>query len=203
MNYSNYTEKDVSMAFNPLNFITMNVVDTCAVWNILSSEILYRSAISAGVTMSVTGFVYYECALKERQKVSGEDIKLQNILKREAGKNINVYHLEIEDLQEIHILESRRNLGKGELSSIAFANRTRQAFLTDDQKARKLAGEVMKNSPVQTTPYLFGWLIYNCRVSDHEKNTVIEQHRMFKRPLGEYFEQMYVEALRYRLMAHQ
>jgi hypothetical protein len=168
-------------------------------WNILSSDVLYKSAISAGVTISCTAFVFYECVIKERKTSSSEDIQLQNKLKAEMGKNINVYHLEIEDLQELRILESRKNLGKGELSSIAFANRTRQAFLTDDQKARKLATEVMKHSPVQTTPYLFGWLVFNNHVLDHEKNTIIEQHKKFNRPLAEYFDQIYLEALQYKL----
>lgn len=189
------------MAFNPLSFVITNVVDTCAVWNILSSEILYKSAISAGVTISITGFVYYECVLKERRKPKSEDIQLQGKLKKEIGKNIKVYHLEIEDLQEIQILENRKNLGKGELSSIAFANRTRQAFLTDDQKARKLATAVMKDAPVQTTPYLFGWLIYNRNILDHEKNIVLDQHKSFKGQLSDYFADIYREAMKYKLMS--
>ena len=92
------------------------------------------------------------------------------------------------------------NLGKGELSSIAFAKRTRQAFLTDDQGARKLATTSLDNCNIQTTPHLFGWLMYQQFLSDSDKDRVIAQHEEFDRPLKKYFEIMYTKALEYRLM---
>jgi len=47
----------------------------------------------------------------------------------------------IEDLQSISVLESRKCLGEGELSSIAFAMKIRLAVITDDRKALELAVE--------------------------------------------------------------
>ena len=41
------------------------------------------------------------------------------------------------DLQAIKILESRKRLGKGELSPIALAMKVRQAVITDDMKTSR------------------------------------------------------------------
>lgn len=92
-------------------------------------------------------------------------------------------------------------VGKGELSSIAFAKKAGLAFMTDDQKARKLGSGVIGGNRVQTTPHLFGWLFFNGRLSDSDKSNVIDEHERFGRPLRPYFETMYNEALRCRLMA--
>jgi len=109
--------------------------------------------------------------------------------------------LNIADLQTVGILEQRRNLGKGELSSIAFAMRTGLAFLSDDQKARKLALEVLTQQLVQTTPHLVGWLFFHNHLTDGDKPAIIADHKAMNRPLAKFFDEMYLEALRCRLMA--
>lgn len=176
------------------------MADTCAVWNVLSSDKLYQSASAAGCIFCCTGFVNYECLLKPRKHVYAHDVELQNRLRsaRTKGK-FQLFILEIEDLQEVEILERRKKLGKGELSSIAFAKRTGQAFLTDDKNALKLALEVLPSGYVQTTPDLFGWLIYEQLLGDSDKQVVISQHESLKRPLKEKFEEGYSLALQYRL----
>ena len=58
-----------------------------------------------------------------------------------SQKRFTAYNITIDDLQEIDVLNSRKKLGKGELSSIVFAKKTRQAFLTDNTRARKLGNE--------------------------------------------------------------
>lgn len=189
------------MAVDPRSFHNLNMADTCAVWNVLSSSRLYESALSAGCMFSCTGFVNYECLLKPRKQADKHDLELQRRLVVERAKGrFQVYNLDIEDLQEVEILEKRKNLGKGELSSIAFAKRTWQAFLTDDQKARKLALEVMPGQ-VQTTPHLFGWLLYERILKDSDKASVIAEHEEVNRPLSEYFEEIYEVVLRYRSYA--
>lgn len=189
------------MVVDPRSFHRVNMVDTCAVWNVLSSSRLYESAISAGCIFSCTGFVYYECLVKPRKRSDKNDLELQRRLVAERAKGrFQVYNLDIEDLQEVEILEKRRNLGKGELSSIAFATRTWQAFLTDDQKARKLAREVMPGL-VQTTPHLFGWLLYEGILEDSDRASVIAEHEQLDLPLSKYFEEICEVALRYRSYA--
>jgi hypothetical protein len=190
------------MAIDPSHFELNNVTDTCAVWNVLSSLVLYSNASSAGCSFCLTQFVYYECLFKPRTNPTQEELDLQDRLRHERSKGaFQAYHLDIEDLQDIIILESRRRLSKGELSSIAFARKTRQAFLTDDQKARNLARQVIDRTMVQTTPHLFGWLCFINHLGDGDKDRIIHEHSQFNRPLSPYFEEMYHEALRCRLMS--
>jgi len=54
---------------------------------------------------------------------------------------------------------------------------------------------------IQTTPHLFGWLLFIQRLSDGDKLAVIFEHEEMSRPLREFFDTMYLEALRCRLMA--
>ena len=189
------------MPLDPSSFIKYNVTDTCSIWNILSSGLLLKAAKSAKCIFCCTAFVQYECFDKPRKNVSPNDERLQFLLKREQSNGqFSVYHLDIEDLLDIEVLQERMNLGKGELSSIAFARRTRQGFLTDDQGARSLAATALEESRVQTTSQLFGWLIYERFLTDGDKDRVIEQHTSFNRPLKKYFEIMYQKALELRLM---
>jgi hypothetical protein len=192
------------MSIDPSSFYSYNITDTCAVWNILSSRTLYSSARTAGVSFFCTRFVLYECLVKPRKKLRTTDAELQKRLKSAQEHNdFSAYNLDITDLQTVNILENRKRLGKGELSSIAFAMKTQQAFLTDDQKARKLAREVLPIALIQTTPHLLGWLFFKMHLSDGDKDTIIGEHKEMMCPLAMYFEEMYAEACRCRLMANQ
>src|SRR5436190_756984 len=190
------------MAIDPSQFHPHNVADTCAVWNVLSSQLLYSAARDAGCGFCLTSFVRYECLIKSRKKEDKHDQELQRRLNTAVQqKQIESYSIDIGDLQEVIVLENRKRVSKGELSSIAFAKKTRQAFLTDDQGARKLADLSLDRRMVQTTPHLFGWLFFQGKLLDGDKQTVIDQHKEVRRPLEKYFEQMYGTALSYRLMA--
>jgi hypothetical protein len=190
------------MPVDPSRFHKLNVADTCAVWNILSSARLLRAAFQAGCFFCCTTFVEYECLIKPRKKVAANDTELKRRLKEEKSRGrFSSHSLDIADLQSIALLQNRKKVSKGELSSIAFAMKTRQAFMTDDQGARKLAERVMDYHMIQTTPHLFGWLFFIQHLSDGDKLAVISEHEAVSRPLGEYFETMYLEALRCRLMA--
>ena len=189
------------MAIDPSRFHLHNIIDTCGVWNVLSSVTLYRRARTGGVNFICTGFVIYECLFKPRKSNDSCDLELCSRLRaaRQAA-DFKTYPLDIADLQTIEILENRKRLGKGELSSLAFALRTGQAFLTDDQKARKLAREVMRASVTQTTPHLVGWLFFTHQLVDGEKDVIIKEHEEMNRHLSKYFEEMYLEACRCRSM---
>ena len=189
------------MAIDPSHFYPLNVVDTCAVWHVLSSKMLYETALAAGCTFSCTAFVAYECLAKPRKNITPEQVELRRRLQAEQGR-FTSYHLDLDELLEVEVLEKRKNLGKGELSSIAFAKRTRQAFHTDDQKARKLASHVMDTDRVQTTPHLFGWLYFTHSLGDADKDAIISEHERFEGPLRPHFEIMYMRALQYRLLAN-
>lgn len=185
------------------NFHLINVTDTCSVSNILSSKILYLTADNANCHFCITGYVYYELIHKSRAKTPESQELISRLLKeQEKGKFIK-HELTIEDLQQIDILKSRKKLGKGELSSIAFAMRIRQAFLTDDQLARKQAKNVIPSNLIQTTPHLLGWLVFTQKLGDSEYIQIMNECRLYQKSfdkiLRPYFENAYSEGCRYKL----
>ncbi len=189
------------MAIDVSAFHKHNVADTCAVWNILSSRRLFRAALDAGVTFVCTRVVEYECLLKPCKVTEAHHELRARLQAAQRANDIAVLSLDVDDLHTVQVLERRQRLGKGELSCIALALKTRQAVLTDDQKARRLATEVLPHPGAQTTPHLFGWLFFNNRLSDSDKDSVICDHKQMERPLGIFFETIYTEACRCRWMA--
>lgn len=193
---------------DPSKFKSYNVVDSCSIWNILSSMILYRAAISdsAGCLFCCTSFVNYECLIKPRTDPTQQEKQLIKRLNTEKskGKQFKDFHLSIEDLQDVEVLENRKNLGKGELSSIVFAKKTNQPFLTDDQGARRLAESILQKDQVQTTPHLCGWLFYGDILTDSDKDKIINEHSNFRTTtrgnLSQFIESMYIKAFEYKLM---
>ena len=190
------------MAIDPSKFHLVNVADTCSVWNVLSSPTMHSAAKEARCEFCITSFVHYECLNKPREKTpTAAETELMRRLTQEQGRGgFSAHSCDIGDLQAIKLLESRKRLGKGELSSIAFAMKIGQAVITDDMKARKLA-EDSGLAHIQTTPHLFSWLIFKGRLGDSDKGTVIAQHNAMDRPLAPHFENAYEMALQCRLNA--
>lgn len=189
------------MAVDPSKFHLVNVADTCSVWNLLSSARLYAAAKEARCEFCITSFVRYECLTKPRKAPTPTETELMRRLAQEQGRGGFAAHsCDIGDLQAIRILESRKRLGKGELSSIAFAMKIGQAVITDDMKARDLA-TASGHALTQTTAHLFAWLIFKGRLGDSDKADVIAQHEAMGRPLAPHFNRAYEMALQCRLNA--
>lgn len=188
------------MVIDPSKFHLVNVADTCAVWNVLSSARLHAAAKEARCEFCITSFVHYECLIKPRKKepTTAEAELMRRLAQEQARGGFAAHSCDVGDLQSIRILENRRSLGKGELSSIAFAMKIGQAVITDDRKARKLA-EDSGHSLSQTTPHLFSWLFFIRRLGDSDKATVIAQHEAMERPLAPHLEKAYEMALQCRL----
>ena len=183
------------MPIDPSKFHRINVADTCSVWNVLSSVRLYNASKEASCDFCITDFVRYECLVKPRTTPNAAEQALIGRLTREQSRGAFKAHAcSIDDLQVVELLERRKKLGKGELSSIAFAMKIRQAVITDDQKARKLA-EAAGHPLVQTTPHLFSWLIFTGRLGDSDKALVIQQHEEMDQDLTPHFERAYEMAL--------
>jgi hypothetical protein len=180
-------------------FHKSNVIDSCSLWNVLSSELLYRTALAAACSFCCTSFVEYECLHKRRAEESEPDnaIKRRFVAERDAGM-VPVHSLEIADLQDVAVLRNRRRLSMGELSSIVFAYKTNQAVLTDDQKARKLANTILPRARVQTTPHLVGWLCFTGSLGGEHLQTVLTDHQKHNRPLSSYFEAAFCFAVQFR-----
>lgn len=187
------------MPIDPSKFHLVNVADTCSVWNVLSSQRLYNAAKEARCDFCITEFVQYECLVKPRTAPSAAGQTLVKRLTAEQGRGkFKAHACSIDDLQAVELLERRKRLGKGELSSIAFAMKIRQAFITDDQKARKLASDA-GHGVVQTTSHLFSWLIFTGHLGDSDKALVIQQHKEMDQDLTPHFERAYVMALECKL----
>ena len=183
------------MPIDPSKFHLVNVTDTCAVWNVLSSARLRLATKEAHCCFGVTSFVQYECMTKARKSPSQADNELRRRLADEQKRGFfEIHSCSIEDLESVKVLESRRRLGMGEISSIAFAMKNRLAVLTDDQKARKLASEA-GHDIVQTTPHLFSWLIFTRRLGDSDVPIVINEHKALEGDLGLHLDKAYEMAL--------
>lgn len=189
------------MAIDPSKFHLVNVADTCSVWNILSSPLLHSAAKDARCDFCVTSFVQYECLVKARTAPTTADYELRRrLIGEQRNGGFQAHSCGIEDLQDVTVLRDRKRLGMGELSSIAFAMKIRQAVITDDQKARKLAAAA-GHSLTQTTPHLFSWLIFTGRLGDADGTVVVNQHKELGGDLAPYLDEAYELALQCRLTA--
>jgi predicted nucleic acid-binding protein len=185
------------MAIDVTSFYPVNVTDTCAVWNVLSSQTLYQAAKQAKILFCITSFVHYECLVKKRSTQKPEDQALQERLRSCAGKgDFTIHEIQLDDLLLSQLLNQTGRIGKGEISAIALAYRTRQAVLTDDQKARRLATTVSLGVRTQTTPQLLGWLIYGRRLLDGDYRTILSEHETMGGRLRPHLETAYTMALR-------
>jgi hypothetical protein len=189
------------MAIDPSKFHLVNVADTCSVWNILSSPLLHSAAKQARCDFCVTSFVQYECLVKARTAPTTADHELRRrLVGEQRNGGFQAHSCGIDDLQDVTVLRDRKRLGMGEISSIAFAMKIRQAVITDDQKARKLAAAA-GHSLTQTTPHLFSWLIFTGRLGDSDRTVVINQHKELGGDLEPHLHDAYELALQCRLNA--
>ena len=76
----------------------------------------------------------------------------------------------------------------------------RNAVITDDKKARKLA-ETSGHHLTQTTPHLHAWLIFTGRLTDADHSLVMSQHKAMGGSLEPYLQEAYDLALQCRLNA--
>ena len=131
------------MEIDITKFHIYNVIDTCAIWDILSSKLFYSVSINHLKQFAITNFVLYEALHKPRKSKNIQEEEIQKILINKINiKKFNIYEISIEDLQDPYALKYRNHIGKGELSCILFTKKTSLAFLTDDQKARKNSEEI-------------------------------------------------------------
>jgi hypothetical protein len=189
------------MALNPRHFHAMAVTDTCAVWNLLSSQRLFRSACNAKLHFCITPMVLYECLHKPRQAVTPEAAELMRRLK--SARANGMFPTQACDLQDL-LQVSRAapvKLSSGELSCMATVYKiTTMAFMSDDRRACKYAEDVLRLI-VETTPKLYAWLHYCRHLTDSDHPEVIAEHEKYeRRPLTIFFNEAYEMALQHRLM---
>jgi predicted nucleic acid-binding protein len=189
------------MAFDPREFSRHVVVDTCAVWNVLSAMKIAQAAVNAGVRFSVTQMVEFECLVKSRRHARPEDLELQRRLREQKGRGrFATVQCSLDALVTVS-QAAPIGLSSGELSSIAVAmSSSGLTFMTDEKQARHHARERLELH-VETTPRLYGWLHYRRELLDADHPAIISDHeRHERRPLTKFFDEAYESALQYRLM---
>jgi len=184
-------------------FRLLNVGDTCSLWNLLASPLLYVTARAAGMRVCCTNFVIYEC-LHKRSQHWPERLELQKRLKSKLEDgSITAYPIELEDLQQVDVLRNRKKLSIGELSVLVFAGKTQQAMLTDDKGAQKLALTHLTADAIQSTPHLIAWLYFTSLLADADVAQVKAELRGLARNLDPHFDNFYHEAQQCRAVAAQ
>ena len=76
------------MEIDVSNFIRTNVIDTCAIWHVLSSKRLVRATKKTGCHFAATAFVYYEALHRPRKSAKKPDIELQDCLRKERASGL-------------------------------------------------------------------------------------------------------------------
>lgn len=189
------------MSFDPARFAPASVVDTCAIWNMLSSRLINQAAIQAKIHFCITPVVLYECLQKPRKSISPEqELLMRRLSDERAAGRFPVQECSLDDLLAVSANAPGR-LGSGELSCIATAYRIRSiAVMTDEWLARQYA-EKKLGLTVETTPRLYGYLHYHLHLGGADHDEVIREHERFeKRPLTKFFNETLTEAMRCRLM---
>jgi hypothetical protein len=184
-------------------FQLLNVGDTCSLWNLLASRLLYATARAAGVRLCCTKFVIYEC-LHKRGQHRLERLELQKRLKTELEDgSITSHPIDLEDLQQVEVLRNRKRVRVGELSVLVFAAKTQQAILTDDMGAQKLARSHLQAEAIQSTPHLVAWLYFGSLLGDGDVSQVKAELAALSRNLDPHYDNFYLEAQRCRVIAAQ
>ena len=184
------------------SFNLLNVADTCALWNLLGSPLLHKASKAVRVSICGTHFVRYECLFKAGAN-SPAWIELRRRLEACVSSNeIMFCNIELEDLQEVAALEGRMAISKGELSTIAFAKRTGQSFLSDDRQAKDLAKSVLAAESIQDIPHLCGWLCVNDILHESDASTIRAELKTLQRYLDPHIANAFRGALEIKLMRH-
>ena len=197
-----------TVTFDPRNFETGNSIDTCAIWNLLSSKKLSNAARARRCWFAVAGYVRYEALDRSRSRVSSGETSMQQELRERLSRqsDFKEVSLSISDLAAVARLGDAKRLGRGEIAATALALKMRCALMTDDQRARKLASNVGVLS-VQTTPHLVGWLVYKGEVGDSDIVSIISEHETRipadRGPISKFFRAAWHQACMYRLTESQ
>lgn len=188
-------------------FAQINAIDTCAIWNVLSSGRLVSAALSRQRWFVVADYVRYEALERPRTNSEASELALQAKFRDRLQKNqgFSSQSVSLADLQAVANLPAIGRLGGGEIAALALARSMRIGFMTDDQKARAKAPDV-DAGPAHTTPQLLGWLIFEGALGDSDFGTVVAEHEASvpkdKGQLTKFFRAAYEEACLCRLASN-
>lgn len=186
-------------------FALVSAIDTCSIWNLLSSPCLLGAALRKKRSFVVASYIRYEALEKPRTRPTSADLALHDEFRRRLAKKQGFFEvpMTVSELQAIANLPDVCKLGRGEIAALALARKLRSAILSEDSGARRVA-RMIGVDPVQTTPHLLGWLLYEGELTDGDVSTVISEHEAHigvgRGRLTVYLQRIYQEACRCRLL---
>lgn len=189
-------------------FAQTNAIDTCAIWNVLSSGRLTSAALGKQRWFVVADYVRYEALERPRTDPDDSELKLQRRFRDRLQRNqgFSTQTVSLADLQAVANMPAIGRLGGGEIAALALARKLRIGFMTDDQKARAKAPEIDAGQ-AHTTPHLLGWLIFDGALGNSDVELVIAEHEACvpkkNGQLSKFFRGAYEEACRCRLARDQ
>jgi hypothetical protein len=184
-----------------LSFPAIVAIDTCAVWNILSSKTLSVAARGRCHFM-LAEYVRYECLVKPRKTPNDQ---LQDRLREEliSERYFSAIPLTIEDLRDLAVTVGKvRRFHHGEFAALALARKLGNGFLTDDLAARRVGESTIGLMRVRTTPHLVGWLVYQGHLTDGDIPTIIADNEALNTrygQLGKHIRKCYEHAMGLKL----
>ena len=183
----------------PDSFWAVNVTDTCAIWNLVGTATLFRTALRQRLSFVITNTVFYECFLKSRGKTPSTVHRKLRVRLRQHLQQGEVRQVDatIDDLQEVMSIARYRGvgtrLGYGEISCIAVARRLRQAVLTDNKRDFRAIGGLI-DGLMQTTPRLLGWLYLEEQLTDGDVEEIMAEHNHCGGEMAKAYELAHCEA---------
>jgi len=184
------------------SFPPIAAIDTCAVWNILSSRTL-TTAARGRCHFVLAEYVRYECLVKPWNSPESAALRARLSDELASGKHFAVHSLAIDDLREL--VANVGKLGRfhrGELAALALARKLYSGFLTDDRTARKVGENALGLDRVRTTPHLVGWLVYGGHLTDGDIPTIITDNAALNKrygSLGDFIQMCYQHAMGLKL----
>ena len=188
----------------PDSFSLVNITDTCAIWNLVGSMTLFKTARRMEVSFVITNTVFYECFIKSRgQATSAQHQELRDRLETQINQdNVGQVALAIDDLQDIITLARQlgvdKRLGQGEISCAALARHWSTAVLTDNRRDFTAIKKLV-DGRLQTTPRLLGWLYLDGHLTDSDVGDVLSEHCNSGGQMSQVYKLAHYEACEKRL----
>jgi predicted nucleic acid-binding protein len=188
------------MIDNITSFNKYSVIDSCSVKNLVSTNTLYQAAQREKCQFIISNFIEYELLHRERKNIDSltEDrIKeLDQLIKKKINTGeIPKFDIDISDLFDPLIRNQSSLRSRGEITAIILARKFKIGMVTDDIKAQKIAKQNLTDDMVDSIPSLFGWLIYNKKLYDADKDKIISEQKYYYRSQEKQLGKVYRVAL--------
>lgn len=193
------------MIDNIKEFNKNGVIDTCSLLNLSSSETLDNAAKKENCNFIISDFIEYELLYKERNILDilrtqrAEELDLIINRKIRNGE-IQKYDIQLNDLLNPLFKNHNKAKSRGEITAIVLAEKFNIGVITDDKKAQNVAKASMGNEKVDSICTLISYMYYHNKLSDSDKEKMINEQAYFFRNQEGKFQEAYKRGLEERLI---